>query len=275
MDGDVGRHYGSGGLMERIERGLADSGVDPERVTVDDLAPVDQFHSRGREATMEIAALMNPTKEDVVLDVGCGLGGTARFLAHNYGCEVRGIDMTAEYVDVGRSLCERVGLDDMIGLEQGSATELPYDDESFDHVTTEHVQMNIADKARFYSEIVRVLKPGGRFVFHDIFCGPVTGPIHYPVPWATESSLSHLVPPVEARSLMEEAGLDIAEWHDRSEDAIRFFTALGERFAATGPPPLGIHLLLGETAQQKGENYMRNLQEGRVSVVLGMGVKRV
>ena len=183
MDGDVGRHYGSGGLMERIERGLADSGVDPERVTVDDLAPVDQFHSRGREATMEIAALMNPTKEDVVLDVGCGLGGTARFLAHNYGCEVRGIDMTAEYVDVGRSLCERVGLDDMIGLEQGSATELPYDDESFDHVTTEHVQMNIADKARFYSEIARVLKLGGalRLSRHLLRSGhrpdPLSGPL--------------------------------------------------------------------------------------------------
>ena len=271
---DVSRHYGRGGLMERIEKGLAASGVDLQDVTVDDLAPVDQFHSRGREATVEIAALMNPTDRDRVLDVGCGFGGTARFLAHNYGCAVSGIDLTPEYVDVGRTLTEMVGLDDMIDLEQGSALELPYQDESFDYVTTEHVQMNIADKARFYGEISRVLKPEGRFVFHDIFCGPVTGPIHYPVPWAEEPYLSHLVPTAEARSLMGDAGLEIAEWHDRTDESFRFFTAAGERARESGPPPLGLHLLLGETGQQKIENYMRNLAEERTCVVLGMGVKR-
>lgn len=271
---DVSRHYGRGGVLERIEKGLVDSGVDLQHVTIDDLAPVDHLHSRGREGTLEIAELMNPTDRDRVLDVGCGLGGTARFLAHNYGCAVSGIDFTGEFVDVGRTLTEMVGLDEMIDLEQGSALELPYQDESFDYVTTEHVQMNIGDKRRFYGEIARVLKPEGRFVFHDIFCGSVSGPLHYPVPWADDPSYSYLAPVGEARSLMEEAGLDIAEWHDRDEESIAFVTRMFERFGNEGPPPLGQHLLMGEKGAEKMKNYHRNLAEGRTCVVLGMGVKR-
>ena len=271
---DVSRHYGRGGLMERIEKGLAASGVDLQHVTVDDLAPVDEFHSRGREATVEIAAMINPSGTDRVLDVGCGLGGTARFLARNYGCAVSGIDLTPEYIDVGRRLTEMVGLDDMIDLKQGSALDLPYDDESFDYVTTEHVQMNIADKGRFYWEIARVLKLQGRFVFHDIFCGTGPGPLHYPVPWAEEQSLSYLTPVAQARSLMEGVGLEIAQWHGRDEESIAYFTPIVERLGNEGPPPLGLHLLLGEIGGEKLKNYLRNLEEGRVTVALGMAVRR-
>jgi SAM-dependent methyltransferase len=260
--------------MERVEKGLAASGVDLQDVTIDDLAPVDQFHSRGREATIEIATLMNPTEGNRVLDVGCGFGGTARFLAHNYGCAVTGIDLTPEYIEVGKALNEMVGLEDLIDLEQGSAIELPYEDDSFDFVTTEHVQMNIADKGRFYSEISRVLKPEGRFVFHDIFCGVGPSQVHYPVPWADEQSLSYLVPVVQARSLMEGVDLDIARWHECDKESIAFFTPIVERSESEGPPPLGLHLLMGENGPEKLRNYLRNVEEGRVTIALGMAVKK-
>ena len=162
IDALVNKHYGSGGLMEKIEAGLNLAGNDAHSLRVDDLAPLDEFHTRGRESTLEVAELANLKASDLVLDVGCGLGGTVRHLAEQYKCHVVGVDLTEEYISVGKKLTELVGLSDRVELCQGSALEIPYEDRKFDVVWTEHVQMNIADKNRFYSEIARVLKPGGQ-----------------------------------------------------------------------------------------------------------------
>ena len=107
-----------------------------------------------------------------VLDVGSGLGGSARYLAGEHGCRVTGIDLTKEYVDVANALAELVGMKNLVTFRQASALDLPFADGSFDVVWTQHVQMNIADKRAFYSQIARVLAPRGRLLFHDIFQGP-------------------------------------------------------------------------------------------------------
>ena len=75
---DVDRHYGRGGLLDRLLGALRDAGKDVERLTIDDLAPVDEFHSRRRAATVELAKLLAPTPADHVIDIGSGLGGPAR-----------------------------------------------------------------------------------------------------------------------------------------------------------------------------------------------------
>ena len=273
FDKMVSKYYGLSGIMEKIEAGLNLAGKEAGSLTVDDLAAVDEFHTRGRESTKEVAELANIKTSDLILDVGCGLGGTARYLAAQYKCNVAGIDLTEEYISIGKKLTQGVGLSDRVELRHGSALEIPYEDEMFDIVWTEHVQMNIADKNLFYSEIARVLKPGGRLLFHDVFRGPGDPPL-YPTPWAEDASMSSLATEIEARSIIEQVGLEIDQWRVKVQESIEFFKSKAAQFQADGPPPISTHLLMGDNAKNKVQNYHRNLSENRVSVALGMAHKK-
>ena len=272
VDETVEKFYGLGELWEKIETGLKLSGKDINSLTVDDLVPIDEFHTRGRKATREVAELSSLKASDLVLDVGCGLGGSARYLAEHYKCKVMGIDLTQEYIFVGTKLTELVNLGDRVKLRQGSALDLPYDDASFDIVWTQHVQMNIADKNRFYSEIIRVLKPGGRFLFHDVFRSRAKSPF-FPTPWAEDESMSALATETEVRATIEEVGLEIDQWIGKVQESVNFFERVLARIETKGHPPLGIHLILGDNAKDKLRNYARNLRENRMSVVVGMAHK--
>jgi ubiquinone/menaquinone biosynthesis C-methylase UbiE len=268
----VDKHYGLGGLMGRVERGLEQAGKNLAELSVGDLAPVDAFHTRGRQSTLEVAALAGLQDTDSVLDVGCGLGGTARHLADQFKCKVQGIDLTKEYVEVGKRLTQLVGLEDLVELSQASALEIPFDDNTFDVAWTEHVQMNISDKERFYAEIARVLKPGGRFLFHDVFRGSGAEPT-YPVPWAEDASISFLATEGTARAAIEGAGLKISNWTVKVDESVEFFEQVLEKVASEGPPPIGIHLLMGKNAGVKLKNYLQNMSDGRVFVALGMATR--
>ena len=269
----VDKQYGIGGLLQKIETGLKLAGKDLDFLKVDDLMPVDEFHTRGRKATREMADMVNLNATARVLDVGCGLGGTARHLAEEYQCSVIGVDLTEEYVTAGTRLTELVGLSERVELRHASALDLPFEDDRFDIVWTQHVQMNIADKNRFFSEIARVLKPGGCFLFHDVFRDSGDAPI-YPVPWADDESMSVLVTETEARKIVEDVGLVIEIWDDKIQESVEFFKRVLARIEANGLPPLGIHLLLGDNAEDKLRNYAHNLSENRVSVVVGMARKK-
>jgi ubiquinone/menaquinone biosynthesis C-methylase UbiE len=269
----VEQHYGRGRILDSILGALRATGKDLDRLQPEDLAPVDEFHVRGREATVELArrAALEPASR--VLDVGCGLGGSARYLAAEYQCRVDGIDLTQEYVDVSNALAGMVGLSDRVACRQASALEVPFGDATFDVVWTEHVQMNIADKPSFYGEIARVTRPGGILLFHDIFAG-TGGPPHFPVPWAEEPSISFLAPPEQVRNTLERLGFVIHDWEDKTEASLQWILAAIERMKASGPAPLGTHLLMGETARSKFENVIRNLREGRIAVYQAYAVKR-
>jgi len=208
-----------------------------------------------------------------VLDVGCGLGGSARYLAAEHQCQVTGIDLTQEYVNVANALADMVGLGDKVAFRQASALDMPFDDGSFDVVWTEHVQMNIANKRAFYREIGRVTRPKGLLLFHDIFLGDL-GPLHYPVPWAEDASISFLAAPGEVRQILEDLGFVIHDWKDKSQSSLDWFVAAIEKLKVSGPPPLGLHLLMGNTAKTKFENNIRNLRERRFVVFQGRAEKR-
>ena len=261
----VEQHYGRGRILGSIIAALRETGKDLARLRPEDLAPVDEFHVRGREATVELArrAALKPGSH--VLDVGCGLGGSARYLAAEHQCQVTGIDLTQEYVDVANALAGMVGLSDKVACRQASALEMPFDDGTFDVVWTEHVQMNIADKHAFYREIGRVTRPKGTLLFHDIFEGK-GGPLHYPVPWAEEPSISFLAAPEEVRTTLENLGFVIHDWVDKSEHSLQWLVTAVEKLKVSGPPPLGTHLLMGDTAREKFGNAIRNLREGRFVV---------
>jgi SAM-dependent methyltransferase len=262
----VGEHYGRASLTAKILAALRAAGKDPDALNVEDLAPVDQFHTHGKKATLDLARRAGITAGMRVLDVGGGLGGPARTLASAFGCTVEVLDVTERYCRAGEMLTVRTGLSDLVSFRHGSALEMPYPDAAFDVVWTQHSSMNIAEKERLYQEIHRVLRPGGRLALHEILAGP-TSPIYFPVPWAREPSISHLQPPETIRALITTTGFTELAWVDETASATQWFQQRSPTTPPEGPPPLGLHLLLGSDFTDMFRNQVRNLEERRISIV--------
>jgi MPBQ/MSBQ methyltransferase len=261
----VARHYGRGDIAGRILEALRATGVDPDRLKPDDLAPVDEFHIGGRAASEQVLARLALNKGHHVLDIGCGIGGTARYMAQAYDCRVSGIDLTPEFIEAAITLSKRTGLADKVEFQVASALALPFDDASFDAAITFHVAMNIKDRPALYAQAARVLKPGALFCVYDVMRG-ATGAVRYPTPWAETAETSHLTTSDEMQKLLEQAGFGVEDVEDRTAAGIAFFR---ERQAASadGPSPLGAHLLLGAGAREMFENILKALVEGALAPV--------
>ena len=269
----ISGHYGRRHLGDLIRDGLEASGKASGTLTPEDLAPVDQFHIGSIEQTRELSRMAGMQPGSTVLDVGGGLGGPARVLAYDIGCRVTVLDLTPEFGEVGTWLTERCALDDRVVFKVGNALDLPFGDGAFDAVWTQHSSMNIDDKERLYAEIGRVLRSGGRFAFHEIMAGSVQ-PIHFPVPWAPEPSISFLREPAAIRNLLPTLGFEELAWRDTSEPSMAWFRERIGAARAAGPPHLGLHLLLGPSAATMLGNVLRNLEEGRLVVVQAVFARR-
>ena len=261
----VSEHYTRDDLAASILTALQKAGKDIDALTIDDLAPVDQFHVRGKQSTLELAKLAGITPQQSILDVGGGLGGPARTLASMFGCNVTVVDLTEEYCRAGAMLTERLGLSDRVCHRQGDALALPFPDASFDIVWTQHSTMNIEDKPSVYAQFQRVLRQEGRYVSQEIMQGGTT-PIHFPVPWARDPSISFLQPPSLTRKQIEDAGLVALHWIDETASACDWYEKRVQT-AADGLPTLGIHLLLGEDMMAMSRNQIRNLNENRIAII--------
>jgi len=263
----VATHYTHGALLRAILDGVQRLGKSPDTVTVEDLGPVDEFHIGGRVATKSFLDQLEIAADDHVLDVGCGLGGASRFAAQQYGCRVTGIDLTHEYVKTGEVLCSWVGLDNRITLEQGDATATSYSDGAFDKLYMMHVGMNIANKQALASELRRVMRPGGRLGIYDVM-RVGDGDLSFPVPWATTPEESDVWSPDEYKAALEAAGLRVIAERNRSAFALEFFSQLQARAgSAGGPPPLGLHILMGDAAAEKVKNMVENVLQNCVAPV--------
>lgn len=260
----VEQHYASRDLGEAILAALQGMGKDIDRLTPDDLAPVDEFHGGQRPATIRLAELAGLTGGERVLDVGSGLGGPSRYLAWRYGCRVSGVDLTAEFVRIAEMLTRRTGLADKCDYTQGDALDLPFADQSFGIVWSQNAAMNIADRDRLYRGMRRVLKPGGRLALQEVAAGP-GGPPHLPVQWAREPGISFLFSAAETRAKLEAAGFRVVAWQDTTTQALE---AAARRTQNTErePPPLGTHLILGEDWRAMFKNSARNLEERRTEL---------
>jgi SAM-dependent methyltransferase len=258
-------HYESGGLGNAILNALKKEGKDPDRLTLDDIAAVEEFHSRGRDATEEIAKKLPLTSEARMLDVGSGIGGPARYFASTYGMHVTGIDLTPEFREVAVMFSERLGLADKNEFITGDALELPFDDETFDIVFTEHASMNIEDKDRMFAEMYRVLKPGGMLGLYDIMAGE--GELVFPVPWADTAQESFLIPPESIREKLERAGFEITSWDEKTEDTKAWIKKISETAATVGTPTVGIHLIFEGQAPTIIKNFGENLMAGKLRMV--------
>ena len=261
----VAEHYKKRALDDVILAALKAAGKDIEHLTPDDLAPVDEFHSGGRNTTVRLAQLAQINGSERVLDVGCGIGGPSRFLASKFGCQVTGLDFTAEFVALAAMLAQRTRLADNVIYRQGDALDLPFADASFDIVWSQNAAMNIADRDRLYGEMRRVLVPGGRLALQEIAAGPGGEPF-YPAPWVDDKSISFLSTPHATRAALERIGFRVIAWQDTTAEALEQQMARTKALETASLPPLGLHILIGEAFPTVTKNMLRNLQEQRLKL---------
>jgi len=266
----IQEHYGQEGLAATIMSALERAGKEIKVHT--DTSTFDEFHIRGLEATTEIAELAGLKPGMTVLDLGSGVGGPARTIAAEYGCHVTGIDLVEEYCRTAEILTGMLGLGGKVTFRQGDMTDMPFVDGSYDRAFTMHTQMNVEDKSKLFNEVSRVLKPGGLFALYEICVGP-NSPLHFPVPWADDPSISFLITPDELRGMLKDTGFGEIEWRDVSAPSLKWFQIQLELLSSApkdAPPPLGLNLIMGPSFAEKFKNVFTNLKEDRVRVVQGV-----
>lgn len=258
---EISAQYATGLSRQGIEQALIAAGKDPGNLTPADLGALEDFHTMGRIATSQLAERAAIAPNDRVLDAGTGIGGTARFLAATYGCQVTAVDLTEEYCQTARWLNKLAGLDEKIDVRRADVTALPLADGAVDVVMSQHVQMNVAGKARLYAEARRVLIAGGRLASWDIVAG-APGQLDYPLPWASQPQHSHLVSASNLRTAIEAAGFAISHWADLTGEAVAVMQAV----LARPPSPLGLQAFVPDFAA-KAANLTSGLASGRLRVI--------
>lgn len=273
IEARVADHYTNGALQATIEAGWTKMRAQSDMALIDQLAGVDEFHIGGRRATEMVCAQMELAHGLKTLDVGCGLGGAARFMAAHYGADVEGVDLTPEYVEVGNALTQEVGLDEKVRLMRASALNLPLDDAGFDRASMFHVGMNIEDKDALFVEISRVLKPGGLLAVYDVMRVGEEA-LDYPVAWAQDESTSFVAKVAAYEAAIEAADLSVYVIEAKKELGLEFFARMKARMAESGPPPLGLHIVMGRDAGVKAGNMAANIAKGAIAPVLMLARKR-
>ena len=278
----VADHYGERGslgyrnLFNIIVEALGKSGTPLNGITIDNLAPMDEFHIGGRDATIDFLKQLNISEGHKVLDVGCGLGGPTRFAATQYGCDIIGVDLTHEFVSCGIELTKLVGLTDKVKLLTGSALDLKSvltnDDELFDRAFMLHVGMNIENKTLLVSEIASQLRPGGLLGIYDVmrWGENSTQDLDLPVPWTTNNDTNFAAYPGDYKKAIDLAGMKLISERNRFEFAVEFFSKVKQK---KEPPILGLHLLMKDFPQKTG-NMLKNLKMCRIAPIEMIAVKQ-
>ncbi|MGH9742571.1 MAG: class I SAM-dependent methyltransferase [Candidatus Acidiferrum sp.] len=269
----VAGHYTRGKLEEAILGAARTAGKDTAQLTAADLSAVDEFHVGGLEATQILARGMGLRPGMELLDVGCGIGGPARYFAGEQGCRVTGIDVTPEFVQTAESLTKLVKLDGKAIFRQTSALAMPFAAESFDGAYMIHVGMNLADKEGVFREVRRVLKQGARFTIFDLMRAK-EGALRFPVPWAVSEETSFVAGAAQYRAALEAAGFDVEKEQSHQKSSIEFTQRMAARTRESGPPALGLHILMGEKTPMMLKNVLDGMVGGVFDVVEMVGKKK-
>jgi ubiquinone/menaquinone biosynthesis C-methylase UbiE len=264
--GQVEKHYASEGITARMLTALRNVSGPDVPITPDTLAPIDHFHGKGVIATEELASELQPKASDHLLDIGCGIGGPARWIAAKYGCRVTGVDLTPAFCEAARELNTLTGLSDRVQILHASALSLPVPDNSFDGAYSQAALMNISDKRGVFREALRVLRPGGSLALSLAGAGSAGEP-RYPLPWATTTDISFLATPDEIRGDLLAAGFQMVFIRDAAAAVAAALAPVLRQLETEGLPPLGEHVVTGENAREWRINWMRSTAEGRLSMI--------
>ena len=270
---NIDDHYGGVDVCARIFEALENAGRDLEALTAEDLTPFDQFHGGGIASTRDLADFSGIRDGFTVVDVGCGIGGPARTLAAEFGCRVIGIDLTREFVRAARVLTEKLAMTAYCEFHHGSATALPLDDACAEAAWSQNMMMNVENKAAFFSEVVRILKPGGLFAFEAVLAGDGR-PIHLPTFWASRPEINFLVSLDEVRKLLDDAGLERVAFEETTHQVIATSRKRNAVIKAHDPTQLTIKVIVSDDVETKMQNALSNNEEGRTITVKGVYAKR-
>ena len=237
-------------FSERINDQLSANGMQDRDLSPQELFGLDQFHLGGPEPISQLLQQVSFPASASLLDLGSGLGGTSRLVAARTDATILGIDQEASFVAAADDLTKRCQLGDRISFQTGDITDLDTGGKRYDGAFLAHVQMNIADKQKLFSSIHRALKPGAPLLMWEVF-SDAPEKLVYPLPWALESSESHLVSADAAKALLQQAGFTLTEWYDKTEWA----KAWGKNVIERGPSK-GLSL---PAALPRGKERLANL----------------
>jgi SAM-dependent methyltransferase len=264
----INDQYGQSELGTRILSILESKGIVEKNLIQEALAPIEELHLRGRRVTLELAQEVNLNSNMDVLDIGCGIGGSTRTIVSNFGCKVTGIDLSKEFCQAAKIINERIGYLNNIEIHQGNALDMPFNDNSFDVIFIQHVLMNIENKKQLFSEIYRLLRPQGRLALNTICEGSDT-PIYFPVIWANTPSISFLLSPNKLRQLVKRNGFKELLWRDDTNKVLEEIQKRRTKPPSNNPRPITLDLIVSNT-REKWKNIVRNLKEGRITVIQGV-----
>ncbi len=255
-------------ILEAIEK----SGIKQDDITRKQISAYDEFHVRGRAVSEELFSQIELNKDSEVLDLGCGLGGTCRMLAEKYDCMVHGIDYSEQHIETANLLSNLVDLNGHTSFKQGDATELPYPSEQFDLVITQHVQMCIADKEKFYSEVKRVLKKGGRFIYYDVL-KKNDNSLNYPLPWVDDENNNHLINSNQIKEQLYALGFIKITSQDQTQKGIAFLDNFLTKAEVKPTILTGQKILMGDNTLDKITNLHQALKDGILALESGILIK--
>ncbi|MFX1525805.1 MAG: SAM-dependent methyltransferase [Promethearchaeota archaeon] len=267
----INNQYSRSNLGTKIIHALEAEGLTDSKSILKSLASIEDIHTRGRLATIELAQEIGIEEQMKVLDIGCGIGGPARAIAGKFRCSVIGIDLCKEYCQAAESLNKITGFDNKIKIIEGNILDTVFDNKSFDIILIQHVVVNIKKKQRLFAQIHKILKPNGKLAIYEI-CAGTNSPVIYPVVWADDSSLDHLISPHELRQIIISTGFNELMWKDETEKVIESYDIIRVNKGKNPTTTINYGLVIPNFVQ-KGRNIIRNLKEGRIVVFKGIFTK--
>ena len=259
---EIENFWTRGNLHSRIDQAMSESGLNKKELEIQDLFPIDQYHARGIGATVDLGKRMPIRKNQNILDIGCGLGGPARYYAKEFKCHITGIDITPNFIEIGNEFNKLTSMSSMVKLYVGNGEKLEFKDEIFDGAYSQHVTMNISDRINFFSEAYRVLKKGSFFALTEHGLGPMSDPI-FPLPWADNQDMSFLLPLENTISILKEIGFQNIKIIETGDKYIAGYEKLIQKQPKTKKPTLGIHVVGGSSMHERSINSMQSIKEGR------------
>lgn len=254
----INQQYGRKDINNGILDAFQMAGIDLDELSLDDLSRFDQLHTGGRKATRKLGEMSRLKPGMKILDVGCGIGGPARTLAADFGCQVVGLDITESYVQAAEMLTEKVGLSESISFKVGNALELEFDAETFDVVWSQNAIMNIENKDQLFQELHRVLRKRGTFAMEAIMAGE-RPEVRFPVFWADDQSVSFVVGADQLNQLLVDAGFNQVGWEDVTRTSIEL-ARIARDSAPETPHPVGLHLLYTKVPE-KAKNTLQGFED--------------